>query len=139
MGGGHASLDREFDGRADADTSISLPLVEEALVRLVNAHQVLADLISESPLLQALAAASSSGSEGDAAVIPFRVEWGVVTSLAMLAQESASRAADALLGQLQSPPGYGTAEDTDWRVGSEHHVRRVPVDEVAAQAVRADG
>lgn len=136
---GHASLDREFDDWADADTSLSLPLVEDALVRLVNAHQALADLIIGSPRLQALAAASSSGSKGDAAVIPFRVAWSAVTPLAMLAQESASRSADALLDQLQSPPGYGTVEDTDWRIGSEHQRRRVLVDEVAAQAVRVDG
>ena len=136
---GHASLDREFDRWADADTSISLPLVEDALVRLVNAHQALADLITGSPLLRALSAASSSGPKGDAAIVPFRVEWGAVIPLAMLAQESASRAADALLDQLQSPPGYGTVEDTDWRVGSEHQRRRVLLDEIAAQAVLADG
>jgi hypothetical protein len=134
---GHASLDREFDSWADADTFISLPLVEDALVRLVNAHQALADLITGSPVLQALAASSSS--KGDASVIPFRVEWGAVTPLAMLAQESASRTADALLDQLQSPPGYGTVEDTDWRVGSEHQRHRALVDEAAVHAVGEHG
>lgn len=135
---GHASLDRDFDSWADADTFISLPLLEDALVRLVNAHQSLADLITGSPVLQALAAASPKFKE-EASAVPFRIEWNAVTPLAMIAQEWASRAAGALLDQWQSPPGYGTVKDTDWNLGSEHQRRRALVDEAATRAVSAGG
>lgn len=129
---GHASLDREFDKWANADSVLSIPLVEDALVRLVNAHQALADLIDGSQVLKPLAKASqlpqTSGSE-----IPFRVAWDAVIPLALLARESGRRQADALLDQLQSPPGYGTPHDTDWRAGSDHQRRREIIDRAAAQ------
>lgn len=131
---GHASLDRDFNTWAGADSFLSLPLVEDALVRLVNAHQELADLISGSPALRAIAATSPSVIENESE-IPFRVAWSAVTPLAEVQREWASRAAGALLDQLQSPPGYGNAEDTDWRDGSDHQRRRAIIDDMASRAL----
>jgi hypothetical protein len=130
---GHASLDREFDDWARADSVVSLPLVEDALVRLVNAHQEFADLIDGSEVLRELTDGprSSDAEDSPPQEIPMRVEWGSVTALALVQREWARRAAEALVDQLQSPPGYGAKEDTDWRPGSEHQHRRSLIDEAA--------
>jgi hypothetical protein len=133
---GHASLDREFDNWADADSVLSIPLVEDALVRLVNAHQALADLIDGSQVVKPLAEASQLPHSNGSA-IPFRVAWDAVIPLALLARESGRRQADALLDQLQSPPGYGTPDDTDWRPGSDHQRRREVIDRAAAQVSKS--
>ncbi|WP_153395061.1 hypothetical protein [Ornithinicoccus halotolerans] len=126
---GHASLDREFDKWADADTVLSIPLVEDALARLVNAHQALADLIDGSKSLKQLAKASH---QPTGSAIPMSVAWNAVIPLAMVARESGQRQAQALLDQLQSPLGYGKPDDTDWRPGSEHHRRRQIIDRAVA-------
>jgi hypothetical protein len=138
---GHASLDREFDDWAQADSVISLPLVEDALVRLVNAHQELAALIESSEGLRALAADSRNSDDRDflPRVIPMGVEWQSVTVWALVQREWASRAAESLVDQLQVPPGYGTKDDTDWGPGSEHQRRRSLVDEAAKRALEANG
>jgi hypothetical protein len=137
---GHASLDRVFDDWAQADSVLSLPLIEDALVRLVNAHQEFADLIDSSEVLRGLAADPQDSDGGDSLsrVIPMRVEWGSVTTWALVQREWARRAAEALVDQLQSPPGYGTKEDTDWGPGSEHQRRRSLVDEAAKRAIESN-
>lgn len=134
---GHASLDREFDDWARADAGLSIPLVEDALVRLVNAHQQLADLIEHSEVLKTVAARPlpQDQGEGDTRVTPFSVAWESVTVLAMVIREWSGRAAEALVDQLESPPGYGSPEDTDWRPDSEHQRRRALVDEAAKRAL----
>lgn len=50
---GHPSLDRRFDDWAEADTSVHLPVVEAALVRLVRGCQAAADLADASDHLTA--------------------------------------------------------------------------------------
>lgn len=140
---GHASLDREFDDWAKADTDVSLPLVEDALVRLVSAHQDLADLIDRSEVLGRLAAESQDSEHSDnpdsRRVMEMGVDWGPVTVWAGVFRGLAGRAAEALVDQLQSPPGYGTENDTDWSAGSEHQRQRSLIDEAADQALKRDG
>jgi hypothetical protein len=122
------------------DTVVSLPLVEDALVRLVSAHQELADLIDSSEVLGRLAAESQDSDDPDSRrVIEMRVDWGAVTVWAGVLREWAGRAAEALVDQLQSPPGYGTENDTDWSAGSEHQRQRSLIDEAADQALKRDG
>lgn len=48
----HASWDRDFDDWADADTTVSFPLMEDALVQVVNAAQALGQLKEASDTLQ---------------------------------------------------------------------------------------
>ncbi len=126
---GHASIDRDFDSWAGADATVSLPLVEDALVRLVTAHQDLADLIEGSETLRSLAQAPERPADAELpASIPMTVNWGAVVPLALVVREWAGRAVESLLDQLQSPPGYGSPEDTDWRTGSTHDRMRRAID-----------
>lgn len=133
---GHASLDREFDNWANTDTTLSLPLLEEALVRLVNAYEDLVELIDGSPTLQQLTAKSASSTPADGP-IPFSVDWTAVTPLALVLRDTARRSAEALVDQLQSPPGYGSPEDTDWRVDSSHAHVRAAIDKAASSVTVA--
>ncbi len=127
---GHASLDRSFDDWADADTVISLPLIEDALVRLVNAHQRFAEMVAASEVLKKIADKPTGSMPTELPVtVPMEVAWGSVTPLAFLIRDWAGRAAQALVDQLQAPPGYGSKQDTDWRPGSEHDRRRRSIDE----------
>lgn len=133
---GHNSLDRQFDGWADADKILSLPLLEDAVVRLVNAHADLSSVIqSSATLTQVLSPGTESATVGD--VIPMTVNWGAVTQLAETLRYTAGRQVDALVDQLRCPPGYGTPEDTDWRPESEHQRLRRQIDTAARQAVAA--
>ena len=110
---GHASLDRDFDPWAGADAAVSLPLVEDALVRLVSAHQRLADLIDESEVLRALAREPEIKVPVELPVtIPMTVEWGAVVPLAQVAREWAGRA--------RRSPGRPVAVATRVRVGRRH-------------------
>ncbi len=88
-------------------------------------------------MLQALVARAESPEQGEGVprVIPMRVAWESVTVLAMVIREWSGRAAEALVDQLESPPGYGSTKDTDWRPDSEHQRRRTLVDEAAKRAL----
>ena len=61
------------------------------------------------------------------------LQWGAVVPLALVAREWAGRVADAILDQVQSPPGYGSPDDTDWRPDSEHERQRRQIDEEVAR------
>lgn len=131
---GHPSMDREFDTWADADEFLSVPLVEEALALLVRSHQAASDLARRSTVLEPLFAAptpSSQTASGDGEPvewIPMSVAWSNVTSIAEIMREAATKAAYALVDQLASPPGYGTAEDTDIGADSVHARARADID-----------
>ena len=132
---GHASLDRNFDDWADADTAVSLPLIEDALVRLVNAHQRLAEVVEGSEVLSRIAKETRAPLPDELPVtVPMTVDWGAVIPLALVSREWAGRAAEALVDQLRSPPGYGSKDDSDWRPGSDHDLRRRAIDDAALRS-----
>jgi hypothetical protein len=131
---GHASLDRSFDNWAGADEAVSLPLIEDALVRLVNAHQQFAEMVAASEVLEELMAdPSSRASAGVPGVVAMAVDWSAVIPLADVVRDWAGRAAEALIDQLQAPPGYGSKHDTDWGPDSEHDRLRRAIDHAVAR------
>jgi hypothetical protein len=131
---GHASLDRSIDSWADADRAVSLPLIEDALVRLVNAHQRLADMVTASDVLTQLTSEPTRELSADRPVtVPMDVDWSAVVPHALLVRDWAGRAAAALVDQLQAPPGYGSKNDTDWRPDSQHDRLRRSIDDAVVR------
>ncbi|MDO8381838.1 MAG: hypothetical protein Q7T17_02485 [Microbacterium sp.] len=139
---GHPSMDRDFDDWADADQTMSIPLIEEALAILVRAHQEAADLSARcsvlAPLFEVPAPTGEVVTQPDGTVLerfPMTVQWSNVTALADDMRFGARRDAEALFDQMASPPGYGGREDRDWSAGSEHARRRATIDDAAAQVM----
>lgn len=130
----HPSVDRDFDSWADADKNLNIPLLEEALARLVRAHQEAADLVASSSILSPMFSAPRPEPKivdtpnGPSKRYPMAVAWENVTVLAEIMRTAAGRHASGLLDQLTSPPGYGSAEDTDWSPGSQHSEIRASID-----------
>lgn len=109
---------------------ISLPLIEDALVRLVNAHQRFAEIVAASQVLKEIADKPTTPLPTELPVtVPMEVDWGSVIPLALVTRDWARRAAEALVDQLQAPPGYGSKQDTDWGPGSEHDRLRRSIDD----------
>lgn len=131
---GHPSVDRDFDSWADADKHLNIPLLEEGLARLVRAHQEAADLAASSSILSPLFNVPRpkpkivDTPDGPSKQYPMTVAWENVTVFADLMREVAGRDASGLLDQLTSPPGYGSAEDTDWSPLSKHSEIRASID-----------
>ncbi|WP_017200716.1 hypothetical protein [Arthrobacter sp. M2012083] len=94
---GHASLDRQVDEWASADSTLSLPLIEEGLTRLVNAHQDLSEVLNMSEEAQkVLTAADVQPTVIDGVeTLPLTFEWSSAVHLAetvrVAAKNSASR------------------------------------------------
>jgi hypothetical protein len=95
---GHTSLDREFDDWADADSALSIPIVEDALVRLVNAHGKLVKLVAGSRLLQQITQAPATPASDE---IQMSIDWSATTVWADIERDWAGKAAQAILNQLQ--------------------------------------
>lgn len=132
---GHASLDRIVDSWADGDEYISLPLLEDALVRIINAYQRMSTLISISDDLKKLAQPAQPSAEqlpDGSKRIPLTIDWSNTYVWAMFFQELAAKRAKSLIDQLTSPPNYGHPSDRDISVGSDHDARRGKINEVAA-------
>lgn len=132
---GHPSMDRDFDSWADADQYLSIPLIEEALALLVRSHHEAANLAQKSPVLSPLFTAPPPKEQvvtaDDGSTIrkgTMTIAWENVTVLAEVLRFTAEREASALLDQMASPPGYGSASDTDWRSGSDHANAREAID-----------
>lgn len=139
---GHPSMDRDFDDWADADEWLSVPLIEEALAILIRAHQDAAELARRSPALRSSFAPPAPTGEDrtqpDGAIVKVHhatIAWSSVSALAHLHRDSAKRQAEALLDQLTSPPGYGSADDLDWTPDSTHATERARLDVVVERAV----
>lgn len=99
---GHSSLDRSVDSWAGADTTLHFPLLEDALVRMVNAFQNLGTLTPMSRELQDIEArgqAAEVQSDGTQRVrVP--ISWDGAAAMALVMREAAQKAADAFLDQL---------------------------------------
>ena len=139
----HPTVDRDFDSWGDADEYLQVPLLEDALARLVRAHQEAADLASSSLTLKPLFSVPRPETElvdtpdGTITQIPMTVAWNNVTVLAELMRDTAGREASGLIDQLTSPPGYGSADDTDWSPTSEHSKVRSEIDRKIRAAQRS--
>jgi hypothetical protein len=99
---GHPSLDRTVDSWANADTSISFPLLEDALGRMVNACQDLGTLAPMSQDLQHIEAQGHAGVEQLDGTMryPVLILWSGIDSLATVMRGSGQGAGDAYLHQL---------------------------------------
>lgn len=100
---GHASLDRAYDSWADADRTVSLPLLEDALVRMVNAYTELGALSEMSSALRAIAdAARHETTLPDGSVqMQMTLGWSGITNIATTTRYIAQDAADTFLAQLR--------------------------------------
>lgn len=100
---GHASLDLQFDPWADANKHVHWGLLEDAVVRMVNAFQDLGTLASMSPELSNVEKAwHTQGLEPDA--VRMTLGWQGSVSLAEAMRFMARREAGALMQALTPPP-----------------------------------
>lgn len=95
---GHPSLDRRFDAWAGADTTLRIPVVEAALVRLVNNANDTAEFVSSVPALrdfdQPAAAPVDDGS------IPTEISLSNVLVWAEVMRESTGNGVRSLRAQI---------------------------------------
>ena len=99
---GHASLDRSVDPWAGADTHVNLPLLEDALARMVNAFQDLAILV---PMSTDLTDIEQHGNPpkvlADGTVeIQMKLGWGGVNAISQVMREQAKKAAVAFVEKV---------------------------------------
>ncbi len=127
---GHPSMDLQFDSWAGADEKLNIRLVEDALAILIRAHQSCAEIIQESNTLRPLFTTPPPAQGADDS-IPMTVHWLSVSSLAESMRQSVKLSAEALMDQLMSPPTYGSVSDRDWKLNSDHLLRRSLHDEWA--------
>lgn len=100
---GHASTDRRFDTWAQAKESLSIPAVEAALVRIVNAYEDFSDLVEMSETLmektkkpKQVPTINADGHES----WKMTVKWSSIRTFAPLLRESAKKEADHLFNML---------------------------------------
>ena len=98
----HSSLDRTVDNWADADAEINFVLLEDALVRMVNAFQDLGTLVSMSQDLRDIEAQGRTGELLPDGTAEFRatISWSGAAAIALVAREEAKKSATALAGRL---------------------------------------
>ncbi|NRD62999.1 hypothetical protein HRD49_14715 [Corallococcus exiguus] len=99
---GHSSLDRSVDSWAGADTTLNFSLLEDALVRMVNAFQNLGTLAPMSRELRDIEArghAAEVQSDGTQRV-RMAISWNGAAAMALVMREAAQKAAEAFLDQL---------------------------------------
>ncbi|MFK4087227.1 hypothetical protein ACI2LF_24180 [Kribbella sp. NPDC020789] len=99
---GHASLDRSVDPWAGADTHVNLPLLEDALARMVNAFQDLATLV---PMSNDLKVIEQEGNPPrilpDGTVeIEMKLGWAGANALSRAMRELAKKAAAAFVEKV---------------------------------------
>jgi len=80
----HSSLDRSVDNWADADAAVNLVLLEDALVRMVNAFQDLGTLV---PMRQDLQDIEAQGQTAEpqpdgTAIFRMTISWSGVNAMA---------------------------------------------------------
>lgn len=101
---GHASLDLQFDSWADANRAVNWAILEDAVVRMVNAFQELGTLASMSPELSTVESAWHT--EGQAPnVTRMTLAWEGASSLSEVMRFMAQREAAAVISAL-SPASH---------------------------------
>lgn len=103
---GHASMDRRFDAWAQANDHLSIPALEAALVRIVNAYEDFSDLAEMSDTLM-----SKTKKPDEAPTIneyghetwKMTVDWSSIRTFAPLFRESSQKEVDHFFETLSSP------------------------------------
>ncbi|MEB2529195.1 hypothetical protein [Kocuria rosea] len=100
---GHASLDPSVDTWPTGDTALNYPLLEDGLVRMVNAFDEFGALVQMSPYLQALEEAAHCRTVNPDGTETLRVtmSWAAVLPLAHAMRDGGKASARQLLVQLQ--------------------------------------
>lgn len=98
----HSSLDRTVDNWADADAEVNFVLLEDALVRMVNAFQDLGTLV---PMSQDLRDIEAQGRTAEllpdgTAVFRATISWSGAAAIALVIREEAKKSAIALADRL---------------------------------------
>lgn len=112
----HPSMDRAFDDWADADKYLNVPLLEDALARLIRAHQHTAKLVDSSTILGPLFSTpqpkpkTTESPKGAKSSTPLSIYWGNVTLWAQVVRENAQKEASILCKQIASSPN-GSSTD----------------------------
>jgi hypothetical protein len=103
---GHASLDRHVDDWADAGSTLSLPLIEEALVRMVNAHQDLSEVVNMSEEARRLAteAVAEPPVIDGKGTVPMTFDWSSAVVMAEMVREAAKNSAARIVKRLVARP-----------------------------------
>lgn len=103
---GHASLDRHFDDWADAGSTLSLPLIEEGLAILVNAHQDLSEVVNTSQEARRVAteAVTKPVLIDGVETVPMTFDWSSAVVLADLVREAAKNSAARIVKRLAARP-----------------------------------
>ncbi|BAS08677.1 hypothetical protein AHiyo4_20990 [Arthrobacter sp. Hiyo4] len=99
---GHASLDRHVDDWADAGSTLSLPLIEEGLARLVNAHQDLSEVLNmsaEARRVAAEAVAKPAVIDG-IETVPMTFDWSSAVVIAEVVRDAAKNSATRMAKRL---------------------------------------
>ncbi|TFC91330.1 MULTISPECIES: hypothetical protein [Cryobacterium] len=97
---GHASIDRDFDSWAGADSTVSLAVIEKALETIVNAHQDLYEVIAMNEALARALETPPATAEDDDCVVKMDFDWSAVVPLAELVRIAAKRSATRLVERL---------------------------------------
>lgn len=102
---GHASMDRRFDTWAKANDHLSIPAVEAALVRIVNAYEDFSDLVEMSDTLlektkkpEQTPTIDEHGHE----IWKMTVDWSSIRTFAPLLRESSQKEVDHFFEALSS-------------------------------------
>jgi hypothetical protein len=99
---GHSSLDLTIDGWADADKSISWPILEDALVRMINIFQDFSQLVSMSEELVQFEAGLNPPQTlpGGILRLEAKLAWSGANSLSQVMRFGAQKQADAFIEAL---------------------------------------
>lgn len=102
---GHASMDRRFDTWVQANDSLSIPAVEAALVRIVNAYEDFSDLVEMSDILtektkkpKQVPTINADGYE----TWTMTVNWSSIRTFAPLLRESSRKEVDHFFETLSA-------------------------------------
>lgn len=103
---GHASWDTRVDTWPTGDTALNFPLLEDALVRIVNAFEQFGILVQMSPYLQALEESATHGTVDSEGRKSFRVtiSWGAMVPIANAVRFAGQQGARHLLERLGQEP-----------------------------------
>lgn len=102
---GHASMDRRFDTWVQANDSLSIPAVEAALVRIVNAYEDFSDLVEMSDTLTEKTKTPEQTPTINAdghKTWKMTVDWSSIRTLAPLLRESSQKEVDHFFETLSS-------------------------------------
>lgn len=99
---GHATLDRALDTWADANTGVNFPLLEDAVVRMVNAYQDLGTLASMSQQLRAVEAGGRPATKqaNGTETVEMGLAWSGANALAQVMREQAKKHAAELVRSM---------------------------------------